>query len=155
VLGEAVYRFAHVGPWQDAVVKRGYSQAFAPDFNVPDFVVDDYDAMTYTSYDQAAAANEDFLDEEPLTDRLTSAGVPAAVVVGSEDQTMDDPREVIAAYEEAGFETTEIEGAGHSPNVEKPEETAEVVLEIAERAAVIAEEEPRDGKGKRRGGKSG
>ena len=74
-----MWRFGRVGPWQDSVVKSGYAQAFAPDFDIdngfpnPDQVVDDYDAMTYTSFDQAAAANDDFLDERPLTERLTAA----------------------------------------------------------------------------------
>ena len=138
VLGQAMWRFGHVGPWQDSLVKSGYGQAFAPDFDIdtgfpnPDQVVEDYDAMTYNSFDQAAAANADFLDEQPLNERLTDAAVPALVIFGSEDQTQDDPAETLAAYEQVpGAITQMVDGAGHSPNVEKPEETANLVLDFA------------------------
>jgi pimeloyl-ACP methyl ester carboxylesterase len=145
VLGEAMWRFGHVGPWQGPLVKSGYGQAFAPDFDIdsgfpnPDQVVEDYDAMTYTSFDQAGAANSDFLDEQPLTERLTAAAVPVLAIIGSEDQTLDDPAEALAAYGQVpGAVTHEIEGAGHSPNVEEPAETAALISDFAAEAVAPA-----------------
>ena len=150
VLGEAMWRFGHVGPWQDSLVKSGYGQAFAPGFDIdtgfpnPDQVVEDYDAMTYTSFDQAGAANSDFLDEQPLTERLTAAAVPVLAIIGSEDQTLDDPAEALAAYGQVpGAVTHEIEGAGHSPNVEEPTETAALISDFAAEAVAPA---PKRGK---------
>ena len=153
VIGEAFWRFGHVGPWQDALVKSGYGQAFAPDYDIdsgfpnPDQVVEDYDAMTYTSFDQAEDANDEFLSEQPLTERLTAAATPVLVIFGSEDQTQDDPAESLAAYEQVpGAQTVMIDGAGHSPNVEKPEETAKPILDFAAAAEVSGQ-----GGGKKRG----
>lgn len=138
VLGEALFRLARTGPWSEALIKDGYGQAFAPDFDLssgfpnPDQVVEDYKAMTYTSFDRTAEENHDFMEERPLTDRLTAATVPVLAIFGTEDQLYDDPGEALAAYQEVpGARVAEIHDAGHSPNVERPKETAALVLEFA------------------------
>jgi pimeloyl-ACP methyl ester carboxylesterase len=146
VIGEASFRIGRVGPWSDSLIKSGYGQAFAPDFDLadgfenPDQVVEDFEAMTYTSFDQAHAATDDFIEEKSLVDRLTAspsaAVVPVMAIVGSEDQVFDDPSAVLDEYAQIpGAVTHEIEGSGHSPNVEAPEETAELVAEFAAEAA--------------------
>ncbi len=141
VLGQAMNRLADA-PTGDSAVKAGYEEAFAPGFDVgsgfpnPDQVVDDFDAMTYTAFKEAHDANDDFLSEQPLTERLTAAAVPVMAIFGSEDQLYDDPAQALAAYEDVpGAQTAEIEDAGHSPNVEKPEETAALVREFAANAS--------------------
>ena len=142
VLGEALFRIGGVGPWSDSLIKSGYAQAFAPDYDLadgfpnPDQVVNDLEAMTYTSFDQAAAENEDFVEARPLTERLTTAAVPTLVIFGAEDQIYDDPAVALEAYDAVPGAITEmIEGAGHSPNVEAPEETAELIADFAAEAA--------------------
>ncbi len=56
-------------------------------------------------------------------------------IFGSEDQVYDDPAEARAAYEEVpGAVTEEIEGVGHSPNVEAPGKTARLVEGFAAEA---------------------
>ena len=141
VIGEASFRLGRVGPWSNSVIKSGYGQAFAPDFDLadgfenPDQVVEDFEAMTYTSFDQARGATDDFIEERPLTDRLTAAAVPVMAIVGSEDQVFDDPSAVLDEYAQIpGAVTREIEGSGHSPNVEAPEETAGLIDDFAAEA---------------------
>ena len=155
VLGQAFNRLSDA-PGGDSLVERGYGEAFAPDFDIesgfpnPDQVVEDFDAMTYTSFDQAHQANDDFIEEQPLTERLIAAAVPVMAIFGAEDQVYDDPSEVLAAYEEVpGAQTAEIQDAGHSPNVEQPEETAALIREFAANAsdADIGPPPRRDGKG--------
>ena len=72
------------------------------------------------------------------------------LIFGAEDQVYDAD-EAIAAYEDVpGVRTEVIEGAGHSPNVEQPEETARLILEFAaeaERGAAAAKR--KQGKAKR------
>ena len=138
VLGEALFRVGGVGPWSDAVIKSGYGQAFAPGYDLadgftdPDQVVNDLEAMTYTSFDQAHAEAGEFIEERPLTERLTAAAVPVLAIFGSEDQIYDDPEASLETYGQVPGAVTEmIDGAGHSPNVEAPEETAELILEFA------------------------
>jgi pimeloyl-ACP methyl ester carboxylesterase len=157
VLGQALNRLSDA-PGGDSAVKAGYEEAFAPGFDIesgfpnPDQVVDDFDTMTYTAFDETHDANNDFLDEQPLTERLTAAAVPVMAIFGSEDQVYDDPAEALAAYEDVpGAQTAEIEGAGHSPNVEEPEETAALIREFAANASDADIGPPPEGgkKGKR------
>jgi pimeloyl-ACP methyl ester carboxylesterase len=156
VLGPALNRLTDA-PGGDSAVKSGFGEAFAPDYDIesgfpnPDQVVDDFDAMTYTSFDEAREANNDFLEERPLTERLTAAAVPLMVLFGSEDQIYDDPAEALAAYDGVpGVQTAEIEGAGHSPNVERPEETAALIREFAANASDADIGPPPEGRRRRR-----
>ena len=124
-----------IGPalWQvtpDFAIKEGLEVAFAPGFDVPDKFVDEFNRMTYTSYD-SDDEEADFMDEEPLDTRIERAGTPLLAIFGSEDQIYDS-REALAAYARVpGARTAMIAGAGHSPNVEKPARTAALVLSFA------------------------
>jgi len=151
VLGQLLDRIT-----PDFAIKDGYEEAFAPDFDIdsgfenPDQVVEDFKAMTYTSFDQSASAEDDYTQEIPLDERLATAAIPLLVIFGDEDQIYDAD-ESIAAFEDVpGVRSALIEGAGHSPNVEKPEETARLILEFADEAGDEAEvpQPPRQKKGK-------
>ena len=71
VLGEALWR---VTP--SFAIEDGYADAFAPGYDIaagfpnPDQVVEDYRAMTYSSFSEAHDANADYREELPLDDRL-------------------------------------------------------------------------------------
>jgi pimeloyl-ACP methyl ester carboxylesterase len=133
VIGQALNRVTDIAP--DSAVRDQYEQAFAPDFNMssgfddPDQVVEDLREMTYTSYVDSGNAEDDYTDERPLNERLSSAEVPLLVIFGAEEQIYDPADEAIRPFEGiAGVRTELIEGAGHSPQVEKPEETAALIL---------------------------
>jgi pimeloyl-ACP methyl ester carboxylesterase len=139
VLGELMNRIT-----PDFAVKDAYQEAFAPDYDLesgfenPDQVVDDYEAMTYTSYDQSHDETDAYAEEIPIDERLTDAAVPLMVIFGSEDQ-LADPDESLAGFEDVpGVREATVEGAGHSPNVERPEETARLILEFAADASDAA-----------------
>jgi pimeloyl-ACP methyl ester carboxylesterase len=54
------------------------------------------------------------------------------VIFGREDQIWDDPEAAANAYGTVpGAEVAMVDGAGHSPNVEQPAETARLILEFA------------------------
>jgi pimeloyl-ACP methyl ester carboxylesterase len=119
-------------------VRDSYADAFAPGFDEesgfpdPDQVVADYDAMTYTSYDSMGSAEDDYTDEAPLDERIRTAAVPLLVIFGTEDRIWDNPEESANAYRSVpGAEIAMVKGAGHSPNVEQPAETARLILEFA------------------------
>jgi pimeloyl-ACP methyl ester carboxylesterase len=127
VLGQAIWRVV-----PDAAVEEGLSEAFAPDFDVPDEFVEDYRRMTFSSYNESA--EDEYRDERPLDERLRAVGVPLLVIFGSEEQIYD-AREALRAFADVpGSETELIEGVGHSPNVERPAQTARLVLEFARSA---------------------
>lgn len=125
VIGEFFWR---VKP--DFAVRKGLEVAFAPGFDVPDAFVEDLDGMTFSSYDDSATESEDYVKEEPLDERMKESGKPLLVIMGAEEQIIDDPPTRLAEYRRnyPGTKTKLIQGAGHSPNVEKPAETAALVL---------------------------
>ena len=131
VLGEALWQIK-----PDFSVRDGLEVAFAPGFDVPDAFVEDVKRLTYTAYDDSPGGNEDFLDEEPLDQRMKASGKPLMVLMGAEEQIVDDPQRALDQYKRAvpTAQVHLIAGAGHSPNVEKPRETARLVLEFGQAA---------------------
>jgi pimeloyl-ACP methyl ester carboxylesterase len=128
VIGEFFWR---VKP--DFAVKKGLKVAFAPGFDVPDEFVEDVNRMTYSSYHDSPEGSDDYTQEEPLDQRMKESGKPLLVIMGAEEQIIDNPAERLAEYRQTvpGARTKLIAGAGHSPNVEKPAETAALLLGFA------------------------
>ena len=129
VLGEALWTIK-----PDFSIKDGLGVAFAPGFDVPDAFVDDVKRLTYTAYDESPSGVEDYLGEESLDRRMGESGQPLLVLMGAEEQIVDDPQRALDQYAKGapGAETVLVSGAGHSPNVEKPAETARLILGFAE-----------------------
>jgi pimeloyl-ACP methyl ester carboxylesterase len=125
VIGEALWRIK-----PDFAVKKGLEVAFAPGFDVPDEFVEDVDRMTYSSYHDSPEGSDEYSKEEGLDRRMRESGKPLMVLMGAEEQIVDEPAARLAEYRRTypGTITHLIAGAGHSPNVEKPAETARLVL---------------------------
>jgi pimeloyl-ACP methyl ester carboxylesterase len=83
--------------------------------------------MTYTSYDEAAAESDDFTKELPIDERFKQTPVPLMVIFGAEDQIYDAELSIEGYSDVPGVQTEVIEGAGHAPQVEKPDEVAELI----------------------------
>lgn len=128
VIGEGLWR---VTP--DPAIKDGLGVAFAPGYDVPDRFVGDFRRLTYSSYSDLPSAESDYSGEVPLDRRIARAGIPLLAIFGAEDQIYDS-KEALAAYAKVpGAETDLIPGSGHSPNVEKPAETARLILDFSGR----------------------
>jgi pimeloyl-ACP methyl ester carboxylesterase len=136
VIGQASDRLLHIAP--KSLVLDNYDDAFAPGYDIssgfdnPDQPVDDLRAMTYTAYKETRDAEQDFVGEAPLDDRLATARVPTMVIFGAEDQ-LYDAQAAVDRYRQnvPGVQTHLIPGAGHSPNVEKPNLVAPLILSWA------------------------
>jgi pimeloyl-ACP methyl ester carboxylesterase len=127
VIGEATKRIA-----TDGMVKKGLEDAFAPGYDVPDQFVDDFNRMTYSAYDGSHNGATDFGDERPLDARLADVGKPLLVIFGARDQIVDP--DSAAGYKRVkGARVTMIPNAGHSPNVETPVRTADLIDRFAQR----------------------
>lgn len=111
----------------DFSIKDGLEVAFAPGFDVPDAFVEDVKRMTYSSYTGSHDAFDEYTGEEALPQRAAATGKPILAIMGAEEQIASDPVVALAAYRAAGARTKLIQGAGHSPNVEKPIEVAALV----------------------------
>jgi pimeloyl-ACP methyl ester carboxylesterase len=128
VIGEALWQIK-----PDFAVRDGLGVAFAPGFDVPDAFVEDVKRMTFSSYDDSPTASEDFANEAPLDERMRETGKPLLVIMGAEEQIIDGPAEALAEYraDVPGVRTKLIAGSGHSPAVEKPAQTANLILQFA------------------------
>ena len=120
-----------------STVSNEFRQAFAPGYDIssgfdnPDQPVDDLRAMTYTALKDTVNAEQDYVDHGPLDQRLEALHVPLLVIFGAEDQIYD-AQAAIARYRQVpGAQTHLIPGAGHSPNVEKPDLVAPLILAFA------------------------
>ncbi|HSS41369.1 MAG TPA: alpha/beta fold hydrolase [Solirubrobacterales bacterium] len=129
LIGEALWQIK-----PDFSIRKGLGVAFAPGYDVPDAFVEDVKRMTYTSYDESPTGVDDFLNEESLDQRMAATGKPLMVLMGAEEQIVNDPQRALDQYKAAvpSAETHLIAGAGHSPNVERPALTAKLLLAFAE-----------------------
>jgi pimeloyl-ACP methyl ester carboxylesterase len=130
VIGPALWRIK-----PDISVRKGLAVAFAPGFDVPDAFIEDVKRMTYTAYTDAGADIDDYTEERSLAERVAESGKPLLVVMGAEEQIIDDPRAALKAYSEGypGAHTILMPGVGHSPNVENPSRTAALVAGFGRR----------------------
>jgi pimeloyl-ACP methyl ester carboxylesterase len=126
VLGQTLWRIK-----PDFSIEDGLEVAFAPGFPVPDDFVEDVKRLTYNAYLDSHQSFDDYTGEEPLPLRAAMTERPVLAIMGAEEQIADDPGAALAAYRAAGAKTKLILGAGHSPNVEKPAQTAALVLAFA------------------------
>ena len=127
VLGEAIRRVV-----PDELVRQGLESAFADGFDVPDRFVDDFNEMTYTSYDDSRAASSDYRKEAGLDERLARERVPLLVVWGSQDD-IAEPSSAEDFKKVPGARIIMLDGVGHSPHVEKPAATARLILSFLTR----------------------
>ena len=128
VLGPALWRIK-----PDFSVRDGLGVAFAPGYDVPDAFVEDVKRMTYTSYDESPNGVDDYLDEDSLDQRMAASSQPLMVLMGAEEQIIDDPQRALDQYKGSvpSAQTHLIAGAGHSPNVERPALIAKLVNRFA------------------------
>ncbi|MGE5281688.1 MAG: alpha/beta fold hydrolase [Chloroflexota bacterium] len=144
VIGELFWRFK-----PDFAIKKGLEVAFAPGFDVPDEFVEDVKRMTYSSYHDSPEGSDDYTKEEPLDQRMKKSGKPLMVLMGAEEQIVNDPARRLAEYRRTvpGVKTKLIAGSGHSPNVEKPALTAALILGFAKPPAKGVRSHARGGVG--------
>jgi len=127
VIGEARWTIK-----PDFSIREGLGVAFAPGFDVPDAFVEDVKRMNYTAYDETPTRDDEFLDEGSLDQRMRATRLPLLAIMGAEEQLVEGPQRALDQYATVpGARTRLIAGAGHSPSVEKPAETARLILAFA------------------------
>jgi pimeloyl-ACP methyl ester carboxylesterase len=139
LIGEALWRIK-----PDFAVRRGLEVAFAPGFDVPDAFVEDVDRMTFSAYDDTPREFDDYTDEKSLASRVAATGKPLLVMMGAEEQIIEDPEAALEAYAEAVPDalTNLVAGVGHSPNVEAPGLTAKLVAGFIQPVRTVTGDEP-------------
>ncbi|MCA1837268.1 MAG: alpha/beta hydrolase [Actinobacteria bacterium] len=125
VIGQLFWR---VGPRSET--RKGLEVAFAKGFDFPESFVDDLKGMTYSAYKKSYVDHRDYIDEQSVNSRLQPLAIPLLVIWGAADRFVD-PAAAQAYADVPGAQIETIPGAGHSPQVEKPAETAALILEFA------------------------
>ena len=126
VLGPALRAVA-----TERTLARGLSIVFAPGFPVPAELVRDSQRMTWRSFKQSDDGQDRLLQgKPPLQERVAALGIPVFVIWGADDRLW--PIEAADGYR--GLDDVQIlrlEGVGHSPMLEAPEQTAELIEAFA------------------------
>ncbi|MFI7227042.1 alpha/beta fold hydrolase [Nonomuraea angiospora] len=129
---------AAIGPSQwppsDELIRQFAGTGFSrPDYPIPQEFMDELRGMSFHAFAAIMQAPGQYLEEQALPDRLKVLGKPLLVIFGEEDRrwrssSAADYRVVPDAKVEL------LPGAGHSPIVEDPQRTAELLLTFTARA---------------------
>ncbi len=127
VLGEAMSRIM-----TDASVRRGLSQGFAPGFQIPERFVADLRQLTYVAFRLAHEESVAYRTKTPVYERLAAikpTPPPLLAITGAMDAIVP-PASVMRYDRVPGARIKIVEGAGHSPTVEKPQRTLALIRDF-------------------------
>jgi pimeloyl-ACP methyl ester carboxylesterase len=116
----------------DGMVASALGSAFAPGFKVRRVYAGDFWRMTYTSYHDSHSDSTAYLQHEPLPARLKALTVPLLALYGTRDQLVS-PRSERDYETVPGAQVLAIPGSGHSPMIEKPYATSQLILAFGAR----------------------
>ena len=123
VVGELARRFA-----PDQVIRAGMDSAFAGDVDVPDAFVDDLDGMTFSAYDKSRELADEFVEDQPNSERIRRSGKPLLVIFGTKDEIVDPKAADAWAKDVPRARVVKLRGVGHSPLWERSREVVRELL---------------------------
>jgi len=112
----------------DGVLRQGLAQGFAPGFKVPEKFVADLWQLTYSAFHQAHDGSVAYVAAEDAPARLArlDPSPKLLVIFGAQDALI--PTASAKQFDTVpGARLVMIDGAGHSPMVEKPDETLQAM----------------------------
>ena len=119
LIGQGLWRLRN-----DTVLRQALTQGFAPGFPVPEKFVADLWQLTYTVFHKAHDDSIAYVTEEGSPRRLAALDpVPPLLVIFGTQDALISPESATLFETMPGARLVMIDGAGHSPMVEKPEET--------------------------------
>ena len=119
LIGQGLWRLRN-----DTVLRQALTQGFAPGFPVPEKFVADLWQLTYTVFHKAHDDSIAYVTEEGSPRRLAALDpVPPLLVIFGTQDALISPESATLFETVPGARLVMIDGAGHSPMVEKPEET--------------------------------
>ncbi|MFI0976016.1 alpha/beta fold hydrolase [Streptomyces sp. NPDC021093] len=123
-----------IGPEQwpptDAQIRHFASTGFREGYRIPQELVDDMRGMSFHSFAATMRASTAYLAQRTLPDRLKPLGKPLQVVFGDQDRRWR-PSSAADYRAVPDAKVTYLPGAGHSPILEDPPRTAELLLAFA------------------------
>jgi pimeloyl-ACP methyl ester carboxylesterase len=123
VLGEFLSRILTIRS-----IRKGLAQGFAPGFAIPQKFVSDLEQLTYQAFRSAHEDSIAYRTRKPPYERLAALkpSPPLLAIFGSRDAIVP-PDHAKYFLRVPGAKTDVIDGAGHSPMVEQPAKTLELI----------------------------
>lgn len=123
VIGELLHHFS-----SDRVLRRGLEQGFAPGFPVPEKFIADFRQLTYSAAREAHDDSEAYRRNRPTFERLAALQpVPPLLVIFGTQDAIVPPQDAKFFERVPGAKVVMIEGAGHSPMVETPDQVLDLI----------------------------
>jgi pimeloyl-ACP methyl ester carboxylesterase len=114
----------------DRLIRQAASTAVSrPGYVIPQDLVEDVRGVTHHVFLATNRAGADYLTERSLPDRLAALGVPLLVIFGEDDRRWRSSS--AAGYRVVpGARIEMLPGVGHTPILEDPPRTADLLLEF-------------------------
>jgi pimeloyl-ACP methyl ester carboxylesterase len=114
----------------EASVRKAVRTGFTRPVDIPDAFVDHALGMTHRDFVGAMRGPLSYLGQRSLPERLTGLGIPLLVIFGVDDQRWRSS--LASAYQAVpGARVELLPGVGHSPMLEEPRATAQLLLDFA------------------------
>lgn len=124
VVGQALYRLAP----DSAAERRLEYAAFAGQTELPERWVDDSRRVTYTAFVRSGWESFQYR-QRALDRRMAATGRPVLVLFGRRDRAVNPAAAL--HWDGARLEVVRWPGVGHTPQYERPRETAALILRFA------------------------
>jgi pimeloyl-ACP methyl ester carboxylesterase len=125
VTGHAIRRLA-----PEYMIRAQLEETLEPEVDLPERLAEDINRTTYYSFRETGEANYNYRKDKPLDERLAGEGVPLTIVFGRREKVVDlDAVDRFHDVPEARLVL--LDGLGHSPQLEDPERTAQLILDFA------------------------
>ncbi len=128
VLGEAIFRMLPTSAYRPVLASfLAPGRSLASTFDDVTQTVDDADGVPYACFRDSQDEKERFVADQPLDQRLAALGISTLVMFGGQDQVCQSDGSC-ARYRNVPGVTVEIlPESGHSPMLENPTGTAEII----------------------------
>ncbi len=110
------------------ILRSRLEEAFIPEYDAPDELVDDIERTTYRSFRESAQQVREYWDEKPLDERLADERIPLLVVFGSQEE----PGSGVAQFRRVPrSRVVVLEGLDHVPHMERPRRILPLIQDFA------------------------
>ena len=120
----------------EATIRKAASTAFTRPVDIPDAFTTHLQTMTYRSFTATMRAYWDYISQRSVPDRIAALGLPVLVIFGADDRRWRSSS--AAAYRAVPAARVEmLPGVGHTPMMEDPRTTANLLADFAAAAHPI------------------
>ena len=114
----------------EAIIRKASRTAFTRPVDIPDAIITATLGMTHRALAGTSRASDDYLQQQSLPARLAVLGLPVLVIFGTDDQRWR-ASSATAYHAVPGARVEMLPGVGHTPMMEDPQTTGQLLLDFA------------------------